>query len=103
MPIYEYTCKLCDHRLEVLQKFDDLPLEDCPACKGEGLRRLISAPAFHLKGSGWYATDFKDKPAKKTSEAEPKKTSETTKDTSVEKPVTSEKTSSACDSCPCKA
>lgn len=103
MPIYEYTCELCSHRLEAIQKFGDLPLQTCPACKGEGLKRLISAPAFHLKGSGWYATDFKNKPAQKTGDAEPKKTPESTNETSAEKPVTPAKTDEACASCSSKS
>lgn len=60
MPIYEYRCKECQHYLDVLQKVSDDPLTECPECgKPEGLRRLISAPAFRLKGGGWYETDFK--------------------------------------------
>lgn len=59
MPIYEYRCTSCGHELEALQKFSDAPLADCPACSTESLTKLISAAGFHLKGSGWYATDFK--------------------------------------------
>jgi putative FmdB family regulatory protein len=59
MPIYEYRCKLCGHELEALQKFSDAPLTGCPSCKAEGLVKLMSAAGFQLKGSGWYATDFK--------------------------------------------
>ena len=61
MPIYEYTCVDCGHELEVLQKINELPLEKCPACGQNTLKKLISAAAFHLKGSGWYETDFKGK------------------------------------------
>ncbi len=60
MPIYEYTCGSCGHRLEKLQKLGDAPLADCPACREPALRKLVSAAAFRLKGSGWYETDFKD-------------------------------------------
>jgi len=59
MPIYEYQCRECGHRLEALQKISDSPLKTCPACQGEGLSRLISASSFRLKGGGWYETDFK--------------------------------------------
>ncbi len=59
MPIYEYACKACGHTFDVLQKMSDAPLTDCPACGAAELRKLISAPSFRLKGSGWYETDFK--------------------------------------------
>jgi putative FmdB family regulatory protein len=57
MPLYEYLCETCGKKFEVLQKFADAPLtihEDC----GGKVERLLSAPAFHLKGTGWYATDY---------------------------------------------
>ncbi len=59
MPIYEYQCRACDHRLEKLQKISDAPLSDCPACGKPALVKLISAAAFRLRGGGWYETDFK--------------------------------------------
>ncbi|EKN3529985.1 zinc ribbon domain-containing protein [Yersinia enterocolitica] len=59
MPIYEYACSACNHRLEKLQKFSDAPLTQCPACHQPALSKLISAAGFQLKGTGWYATDFK--------------------------------------------
>jgi len=59
MPIYEYLCSNCQFRLEKIQKFSDSPLVDCPACDNPGLKKLISAAAFRLKGGGWYETDFK--------------------------------------------
>lgn len=59
MPIYEYQCVECGHQLEVIQKVSDQPLTQCPACEKDGLRKLVSAPAFRLSGSGWYETDFK--------------------------------------------
>ncbi|MEX0900962.1 MAG: zinc ribbon domain-containing protein [Gammaproteobacteria bacterium] len=59
MPFYEYQCTACKHRLEALQKFSDEPLVECPACGAAALQRLMSAPAFRLKGGGWYETDFK--------------------------------------------
>lgn len=59
MPIYEYRCQQCGHELEKLQRMGDEPLRDCPACEQPGLKRLISASVFRLKGGGWYETDFK--------------------------------------------
>lgn len=59
MPIYEYRCTKCGHLLDVLQKMGEAPLLRCPACDEDSLRRMISAPRFRLKGSGWYETDFK--------------------------------------------
>lgn len=59
MPIYEYQCVACGHRLEKLQKISDDPLKDCPACNEPQLNKLVSAAAFRLKGGGWYETDFK--------------------------------------------
>ncbi len=67
MPIYEYRCTQCSHKLEALQKFSDAPLSTCPACGKEALSKLVSAAGFQLKGSGWYQTDFRGggKPAAK--------------------------------------
>lgn len=59
MPIYEYACRKCGHRLDALQKMNDDPLVDCPECGETELQRLLSAPRFRLKGKGWYETDFK--------------------------------------------
>lgn len=56
MPLYEYQCSVCGN-FEVIQKFADAPLSTCPTC-GRGVSKLPSAPAFHLKGSGWYLTDY---------------------------------------------
>jgi putative FmdB family regulatory protein len=57
MPLYDYACRACGKTTEILQRFEDPPLTICPHCGGE-LKKLLSAPAFHLKGSGWYATDY---------------------------------------------
>jgi putative FmdB family regulatory protein len=61
MPIYEYECSECG-RFEVIQKFSDQPLKQCPNCKEKGksnpVTKAVSASAFHLKGSGWYKTDY---------------------------------------------
>jgi len=57
MPIYEYRCCDCGHQFELMQKFSDPPAETCPTCSGT-VQKLISRSAFHLKGSGWYVTDY---------------------------------------------
>jgi putative FmdB family regulatory protein len=69
MPIYEYRCGDCGHKLETLQKLSDSPLTDCPACGKSRLSKLVSAAGFQLKGSGWYATDFKSSGAKPAAKA----------------------------------
>lgn len=66
MPIYEYECSSCGHRIEKFQKISDEPLTRCPECETDNLAKLVSAAAFKLKGSGWYETDFKDKKPKQT-------------------------------------
>jgi putative FmdB family regulatory protein len=71
MPIYEYRCSACGHELEVLQKLSEARLTGCPECGKEALAKLVSAAGFQLKGSGWYATDFRGsgaKPAAKSAE-----------------------------------
>lgn len=73
MPIYEYECGSCGHRLEAIQKMNEPVLKDCPACGKSTLKKLISAAGFQLKGSGWYATDFKggDKKKEKSESPDP--------------------------------
>jgi putative FmdB family regulatory protein len=60
MPLYEYECAKCGHRFEVIQKFSDPLVTKCPKCGG-AVHKLMSSPAFHLKGTGWYATDYAKK------------------------------------------
>ena len=64
MPIYEYRCNACGHKLESLQRLSDAPLVTCPACGKDALAKQLSAAGFQLKGSGWYATDFKNSGSK---------------------------------------
>ena len=101
MPFYEYQCTHCDHRLEVLQKISDEPLVYCPECNEATLKKLISAAAFRLKGTGWYETDFKNNDKKKVepkdgsadkgSETKPGgKSTESTKDSSKSAPTSKE-------------
>ena len=69
MPIYEYECRRCGHRFELIQKFSDKPRKRCPECSG-AVDRLISPPAIRFKGTGWYVTDYADK-KKPTGEDKP--------------------------------
>ncbi len=73
MPIYEYECTQCGEVEEVFQKFSDKPLKKCRHCSGK-LHKLISQSTFHLKGTGWYVTDYANK--SKTNAADSKKKSE---------------------------
>jgi putative FmdB family regulatory protein len=59
MPIYAYRCSACGHAKDVLQKMSDPVLSTCPACGAEAFSKQLTAAGFQLKGSGWYATDFK--------------------------------------------
>jgi len=65
MPIYAYRCASCGHAKDVLQKLSDVPLTVCPACGASSFAKQVTAAGFQLKGSGWYATDFKGNGAKK--------------------------------------
>jgi len=69
MPIYEYRCRSCGIEKEYLQKLSDAPITDCPSCGQPQMTKLLSAAGFQLKGTGWYATDFKNGPQRKPSEA----------------------------------
>ena len=68
MPIYEYECTNCHHQFDLLQKISDAPMKTCPDCSKDTVVRLVSAAGFQLKGTGWYATDFKNKGQKTASE-----------------------------------
>jgi putative FmdB family regulatory protein len=59
MPIYAYRCATCGHAKDVLRKISDPPLSTCPACGAETFAKQVTAAGFQLKGSGWYATDFR--------------------------------------------
>jgi putative FmdB family regulatory protein len=94
MPIYEYQCDQCGRIEEALQKFSDKPLHVCRHCSGK-LHKLISQSAFHLKGSGWYVTDYANKPqkskkqqkngaAKKTTESKSAKAATKSKETGAD-------------------
>ena len=86
MPIYEYRCSSCGHELEALQKLSEAPLLACPSCHADALVKLVSASAFQLKGSGWYATDFKggSKPAAAKPDDAAKPAAESTSESKTE-------------------
>ena len=74
MPIYEYRCASCGHQQDFLQKVSDAPLKVCPKCGKPELAKMLTAAGFQLKGSGWYATDFRNKgsaPAKPADASKP--------------------------------
>lgn len=85
MPIYEYQCSSCKHKMEALQKMSDDPLTSCPSCDKPDLVKLISAASFRLKGSGWYETDFKTGDKKQLAESESSAPKSTDSDKKAEK------------------
>ncbi|HEX7150536.1 MAG TPA: FmdB family zinc ribbon protein [Thermoanaerobaculia bacterium] len=94
MPLYEYQCRECSERIEVIQKMSDPPLSHCPKCNGE-MKKLLSAPAIQFKGSGFYKNDYSSssKPAPAES-----KSSETKSETKTEaKPATADSGSKTAD------
>ena len=82
MPIYEYRCAACGHQEDHLQKVSEAPLTKCPACGKKKYEKQLSAAGFQLKGSGWYATDFKG--GKKPAGAKPDATADTKADSKTE-------------------
>ena len=100
MPIYEYRCSACGHQEEFLQRVSEPPLTECPVCRKPTFQKLLSAAGFQLKGSGWYATDFKNKaskPAEKKAEdkSETKTATETKTDAKPEKKTESKSEAAA--------
>ena len=77
MPIYEYRCEACGHQEEFLQRVSEPPFTECPVCHKPTFQKLLSAAGFQLKGSGWYATDFKSKPKPAEKKAEEKSDAKT--------------------------
>lgn len=97
MPIYEYRCESCGTRIEVLQKISEPPLLSCPKCSRESLVKLVSAAGFQLKGSGWYATDFKGgSSAKPSEESKPEAKTETKPESKTESKAESGASSGGC-------
>lgn len=79
MPLYEYKCQACGSDMEILQKFSDPVKRKCPKCGGH-LKKLMSESAFHLKGSGWYKTDY-SAPASKSENGDKSEKKEEKKET----------------------
>jgi len=94
MPIYEYRCLECSHQEEHLQKVTDPVLRVCPSCGKESYQKLLSAAGFQLKGSGWYATDFKSKPPEKKTAAKAETKPEAAKPEAKSETKTESKTES---------
>ena len=99
MPLREYLCDVCGHRFEVIQKMSDPPLEVCPKCGGV-VHKLQAAPAFHLKGTGWYVTDYakKDQSSESKKDGDSRKDSDSKKDSESKKDGDSKKDSDSKDS-----
>ena len=96
MPLYEYKCDACSHRFELIQKFSDPLASACPECGGS-VTKLVSLPAFQLKGTGWYATDFAGKPGankKEESDGDASKKKDSSSESSKTKDSSGSKTSS---------
>jgi putative FmdB family regulatory protein len=101
MPIYEYQCQKCGEIEEALQKFSDKPLTKCKLCTGK-LHKLVSQSSFHLKGSGWYVTDYanrskdsgsaKDKNSEKTAQSKTKEAASKPKKNAASPPKKSAET-----------
>ncbi|MCH9689592.1 MAG: zinc ribbon domain-containing protein [Gammaproteobacteria bacterium] len=91
MPIYEYQCNACQHTFDKLQKMSDEPIKQCPECGQNTVDKLVSAAAFQLKGTGWYVTDFKDKPKKEADKSDKNET------TTEKKPKEAKKTAGSKD------
>jgi putative FmdB family regulatory protein len=91
MPIYEYECTKCGNHIEVWQKFSDSPVTQCDCCHGK-VRKVISQSAFHLKGTGWYVTDYSSKSGNRSGET---KKTETKAETKTEAATTPAKDSGA--------
>ena len=98
MPIYEYRCQACGHQEEFLQRVNEPPFTECPVCHKPTFQKLLSAAGFQLKGSGWYATDFKNKsskPAEKKSDDKSESKSDAKPDKKTEPKTESKSEASA--------
>jgi len=76
MPVYEYECGSCGGRFETVRKFSDPDVSECLLCRARNVRKVLSAPAFVLKGSGWYVTDYPSSDRKQAAESEKPKPNE---------------------------
>ena len=93
MPLYEYQCDVCAKRFERIQKFSDPPIETCPACGGR-VQKLLSSPAVHFKGAGWYVTDY----AKKSGDTSTSKSSSSSSSSSTSSDTSTPSTTTTSDS-----
>lgn len=82
MPIYEYRCSSCGHQQDFLQKLSEPPLTDCPECRQSTFSKQVTAAGFQLKGTGWYATDFKNSGGSKTGSSDTKSSDSGSSDSS---------------------
>ena len=93
MPIYDFQCTSCGYKDELLRKISAPSIATCPVCHTETFSKMLSAPSFQLNGSGWYATDFKDKnpkaSAEKTATESAKPSPKASPKASVDAPVAS--------------
>jgi len=104
MPIYEYRCGACGFQKEFLQRISDAPLSDCPDCGKPALNKMVTAAGFQLKGSGWYATDFRNNGKAKPKEGDAKPAAEDTKSTPTDAPQKDDsKAAAACGAGACPA
>ncbi len=101
MPIYEYRCAACGFEKEYLQKLSDAPITDCERCGRPTMAKLVSAAGFQLKGSGWYATDFKNNGSRPKAKEASKTDGEAAE--SGAKPPTDTKSSAECGAGACPA
>jgi putative FmdB family regulatory protein len=81
MPIYDFQCTSCGHKDELMRKISEASTIVCPKCSKETFSKMLSAPSFQLSGSGWYASDFKDKKTRKSPESQDKTEAKPTDDT----------------------
>ena len=89
MPFYEYECTKCNHHTEIFQKISDKPIAKCEKCNGK-MKKLISQSSFHLKGSGWYVTDYASKSGGYDGKSSAKDTSSTDSSTDTVKETKTE-------------
>ena len=87
MPIYEYRCGACGYQKEFLQRLSDKPLTKCPECGKRAFNKLVTAAGFHLKGTGWYATDFKNSGAKPAAKQDKSQSKQDKPETKQDKPA----------------
>ena len=99
MPIYEYQCSNCEQVSDVIQKFSDPVLTNCEQCNTDTLVKLVSAPSFQLKGTGWYATDFKNSGKPKTAVTSSKSTDSKSANTSTKNTQSNVKSNTTNQSC----